>query len=239
MVGRLDKVGCKGWLPQRHRSEVRVTRAPHPPAGQPACTRARRALSEMIRCCSEARAVAALIACAGHKSMHVRAKVRVPCAPPVVATSVFGLRSPPRLAHPSSRHTSVPHSSSLLLSQIASHIDGMLELSSSLPRTLLASNPALLDKLFRVAAGFLEEGAHALPRCSKSTTQPLCTCCLPELLACCGTRAARTLCVILALEALLSFPSPALARCRRTGHAHVREAHHLGAQARPRVARRL
>jgi hypothetical protein len=41
---------------------------------------------------------------------------------------------------------------------VAFHLDGLLELKSTLPRTLLSSNPALLERLFRTAAGFLDEG---------------------------------------------------------------------------------
>ncbi len=36
-----------------------------------------RVLAEMCRCCGEQRVIAALTACATHKSMHVRAKVCV------------------------------------------------------------------------------------------------------------------------------------------------------------------
>jgi hypothetical protein len=34
-----------------------------------------KALAEMCRCCSEARTAMALIACVGHKSMHVRSRI--------------------------------------------------------------------------------------------------------------------------------------------------------------------
>uniref|UniRef100_A0A7S3QX62 TOG domain-containing protein n=1 Tax=Dunaliella tertiolecta TaxID=3047 RepID=A0A7S3QX62_DUNTE len=72
-----------------------------------------RALAEMCRRVSEHRAMAALCACANHKSMHVRAKV-------------------------------------------SSHLDGMMEQPNV--RTMLASNQQCLDRLFKVAAGFLNEG---------------------------------------------------------------------------------
>ncbi|KAF5833408.1 hypothetical protein DUNSADRAFT_10277, partial [Dunaliella salina] len=72
-----------------------------------------RALAEMCRQVSEHRAMAALCACANHKSMHVRAKV-------------------------------------------SSHLDGMMEQPNV--RTMLASNQPCLERLFKVAAGFLNEG---------------------------------------------------------------------------------
>lgn len=43
--------------------------------------------------------------------------------------------------------------------QVAFHLDGLLELRSTLARDLVATNPVALDRLFKTAAGFLEEGA--------------------------------------------------------------------------------
>ena len=77
----------------------------------------------MCRNCSEPRVIAALTACSGHKSMHVRCKM-------------------------------------------ASHLDGLLEMSNNLPRALLTNNPQSLEKMFRTAAGLLDEGVwpHVLRR---------------------------------------------------------------------------
>lgn len=78
-----------------------------------------RALSEMVRCASEARAASALIACANHKSAHVRVKV-------------------------------------------ASHLDELMEAAcsgASGGRTPLANNWTTLERIFKTAAGFLDEGS--------------------------------------------------------------------------------
>ncbi|GFH25741.1 uncharacterized protein ssa6 [Haematococcus lacustris] len=52
---------------------------------------------------------------------------------------------------------SANHKSMHVRAKVASQLDGLMELNSGLARTLLASAPACLDRLFRTAAGFLEE----------------------------------------------------------------------------------
>ena len=70
-------------------------------------------LDEMCRHVTDTRALSSMMACSGHKSMHVRAKV-------------------------------------------ASHMDDILEVTRS--RSTLLNNWACLERLFKTAANFLDEG---------------------------------------------------------------------------------